>query len=171
MSEKNKFFIDFDGKPDDYRTRSDRNRGTGLGESDRVGTVVDPDIKYQYYFLKGTANYVFVEQIAFACYGILINALQPLFPLSNEAAPSPFVLITPTIAPLPGNISKLRYPLTVRWDMWQFSAVPVIGMEEINPNNPINTQDIQYNFLRYFRKLYYYVYNSLIENGFLPPLN
>ena len=168
MSDKNKFFIDFDGKPSDYDTKSDRNRGTGLGESNRVGSVVDPDEKYKYYYLVIANSYPFVEQLTYACYGILINVLQPIFPLSSESAPSPVVLITPTLSPLPGNISKIRYPIVTRWDIWQFSIVPVIEMDEINPKNPLNVVDIRNNFVRYFRKVYFYVYTSLVDQGFLP---
>lgn len=168
MSDKSKFFIDFDGKPSDYDTRSERNRGSGLGESDRVGEVIDPDEKYKYYYLKISQVYPFVEQLTYACYGILIGALQPIFPLSTESSPSPTVLITPTLSPVPGNISKIRYPIVTRWDIWQFGVVPVITMDEINPKSSINAADIRNTFVRYFRKVYFYIYSSLVENGFLP---
>jgi len=170
MSDKNKFFIDFDGKPYD-NTYSSKNRGTGLGLSDRVGNVVDPDEKYKYYYLKISNFYPFVEQLTYACYGILIGALQPIFPLSSESAPSLFVLITPTSCPIPGNISLIRYPISARWDMWQFSVVPTMQLDEINPKNPVNAVDIRNNFVRYFRKLYFYIYSSLVEQGFLPSTN
>lgn len=171
MAKDNKFFIDYDGKVDDSATQSPRVRGTGLGASDRVGVFVDPDMKSDLFYATVNQSYPFVNDLVYAIYGVLIGALSPFFPQSYEAAPSVYVLVYASKSNIPGSISHVRYPIRVRWDIWEFIAVPLMISEDLDPKNPINVLDINRNITRYFKKIHYYVFTSLVDRGFIPSIS